>query len=106
MVNWNEFRNLHKGKKQSEISKLWAQYKAGEYDIPRGIEADELENTQEVQRDQEEIEVLEVDELTIEEEFAAKNKIAEIVDKALPNLLKDASPTKNGTVNKIFLGLL
>ena len=45
MVTWNEFRNQHKGLQQSEISKLWAQYKAGEYDIPRGIEADELKET-------------------------------------------------------------
>jgi len=106
MVTWNEFRNQHKGLQQSEISKLWAQYKAGEYDIPRGIEADELEQTEEVQRDEEEIEALDSNELTAEEEFTAKMKVAEMVEKENPNLLKDGSPSKDETVSKIFLGLL
>ena len=30
-VSYKEFRKLHKGRKQKEISELWAAYKEGEY---------------------------------------------------------------------------
>lgn len=33
-VKWNQFRSLHKGMEKSEISELWSQYKAGEYQLP------------------------------------------------------------------------
>jgi len=32
-VSWNQFRSLHKGTSSKEIKELWAQYKAGEYEI-------------------------------------------------------------------------
>lgn len=33
-VTWNEFRKLHNGTDKEEISKLWKEYKAGDYTIP------------------------------------------------------------------------
>jgi len=33
-VTYNQFRSLHKGTPQKEISSLWAKYKDGEYDLP------------------------------------------------------------------------
>ncbi len=123
MTKWSEFRSLHKGQKQSEISKLWAQYKAGEYDIPRGIEADQEEETQEIQREEEEVEVLET--YDVAEEFAAQNKIAEMIDEEHPQLLEEVeevleateevidsiieeetNPELNETTKKFFLGFL
>ena len=39
-VTWNEFRKLHNGTDKKEISKLWKEYKAGDYTIP--VNADEV----------------------------------------------------------------
>jgi len=33
-LKYNAFRSLHKGQPQSEISKLWKEYKAGDYEPP------------------------------------------------------------------------
>jgi len=40
-VNWNQFRKLHHGIDKKEISKLWKEYKAGEYTLPSNEEAQE-----------------------------------------------------------------
>ena len=34
LLNWNEFRSLHKGKSQGKISDLFGLYKDGQYKIP------------------------------------------------------------------------
>ena len=36
-VSWQEFRKLHKGTPQREISELWARYKNADYDLPPAI---------------------------------------------------------------------
>jgi len=41
-VKWNEFRKLHSGTSKEEISKLWKDYKAGEYEIPTQEAAEEV----------------------------------------------------------------
>jgi hypothetical protein len=110
MLTWNEFRAKHKGVKSSEISLLWNQYKVGDYDPPRGVEADEGDETVETERDEEEIQVLDAAEAVVEEivesyevaddveelenypideEFATINKVAEMVDEEHPGLLED-----------------
>ena len=99
----------------SEISMLWNRYKEGDYDPPRGVEADSGNETVETERAEEEIEVLEAAEalveeivetyevseegevieeelpndLTIEEEVHAQMKIAEMVDEEHPDLLNE-----------------
>ena len=78
-LNYNDFRALHKGTTQGELSELWTQYKAGEYQPD--ADNDGVHDTVD-----ENIEV-ESDELTTEEEFAAKNKVAELVDGENPELL-------------------
>jgi hypothetical protein len=116
MLTWNEFRAKHKGVKPSEISLRWNQYKEGDYDPPRGVEADEGEETVETERDEEEIQALDAAEavveeiveyevaddqrratwdLSTEEEFASQMKIAEIVDEEHPGLLED-EPESDG----------
>ena len=47
-VSYNDFRNLHKGTPQKEISKLWKQYKKGSYEIPSQKEGHSFEPTEEV----------------------------------------------------------
>ncbi|MDA9992002.1 hypothetical protein N9E35_03225 [Candidatus Marinimicrobia bacterium] len=49
-MRWNTFRKAHAGKKQSEISELWAKYKAGEYEVPRNIEGEDGKETVEMPR--------------------------------------------------------
>lgn len=48
-ASYNEFRNLHKGTPQKEISKLWKQYKEGSYELPSSSEEHSFEPTEEVQ---------------------------------------------------------
>jgi len=40
-VTYNQFRSLHKGTAQKEISKLWKKYKNGNYKLPKVEEASE-----------------------------------------------------------------
>ena len=53
-VKWNEFRKLHSGTSKEEISKLWKDYKAGEYEIPTQEEV--VEAVEEVQEEVQEAE--------------------------------------------------
>jgi len=87
-VTWNEFRSLHKGQARDEIKVLWAQYKEGQYEI-------ETENNEVP------------DELTTEEEFAAKNKVAELVNEEHPTLLtgEEVEEVKEIDHRKEFLKL-
>lgn len=81
-LSYNDFRKLHKGIPTGQVSELWKKYKEGEY-VPDadddGVhDGDELVETS--------------NELSMEEEFAAKNKIAEMVEEENPELLKDEPP--------------
>ena len=81
-LSYNDFRKLHKGIPTGQVSELWKKYKEGEY-VPDadddGVhDGDELVQTS--------------NELSMEEEFAAKNKIAEMVEEENPELLKDEPP--------------
>ena len=80
-LSYNEFRSLHKGTPQGETSELWKKYKAGEYQP----DADNDGIHDSVDDDVS---------LSTEEEFAAKNKVAELVDKENPELLSDEEPEK------------
>lgn len=53
-MRWNAFRKAHAGQKQSEISELWAKYKAGEYEVPRNVDGEDGKETVEMPRQQEE----------------------------------------------------
>jgi hypothetical protein len=81
-LSYNEFRKLHKGIPQGQVSDLWAKYKEGTYspdaDNDGVHDGEELVETS--------------NELSMEEEFAAKNKIAEMVEEENPDLLKDEPP--------------
>ena len=81
-LSYNEFRKLHKGIPQGQQSDLWKKYKAGEYhpdaDDDGVHDGEELVETS--------------NELSMEEEFAAKNKVAEMVEEENPDLLKDEEP--------------
>jgi len=48
-MTWNEFRSQHKGVPQSEISELWKEYKAGNYNIVEPLTAEEVEETMSAQ---------------------------------------------------------
>ena len=39
-MRWNAFRKAHAGMAQSEISELWAKFKAGEYEVPRNVDGE------------------------------------------------------------------
>lgn len=109
MTKWSEFRSLHKGQKQSEISKLWAQYKAGEYDIPRGIEADQEEETQEIQREEEEVEVLETYDVAEEHPQLLEEveEVLEATEEVIDSIIEEeTNPELNETTKKLFLGFL
>ena len=54
-MRWNQFRKAHTGMKQSEISELWAKYKAGEYEVPRNVEGEQGTKTVEKPRKKEEV---------------------------------------------------
>ena len=47
-LTYNQFRSLHKGTPQKEISSLWKKYKAGEYDLPSEEPATVIEETPDV----------------------------------------------------------
>jgi hypothetical protein len=78
-LSYNEFRALHKGTPQGEMSELWKKYKAGEYQP----DADNDGIHDSVDDDVS---------LSMEEEFAAKNKVADMVDEEHPELLVDEEP--------------
>ena len=80
-LSYNEFRSLHKGTPQGEMSELWKKYKAGEYQP----DADNDGIHDSVDDDVS---------LSTEEEFAAKNKVAELVEEENPDLLEDEVPEK------------
>ena len=80
-LSYNEFRSLHKGTPQGETSELWKKYKAGEYQP----DADNDGIHDSVDDDVS---------LSMEEEFASQNKIAEMVDEEHPELLEDEEPEK------------
>ena len=47
-LTYNNFRSAHKGTPQKEISKLWADYKEGKYELPSEEKVEEvLEVTEE-----------------------------------------------------------
>ena len=77
-LSYNEFRSLHKGTPQGETSELWKKYKAGEYQP----DADNDGIHDSVDDDVS---------LSMEEEFASQNKIAEMVDEEHPELLQDTA---------------
>ena len=97
-LSYNDFRKLHKGIPTGQVSELWKKYKEGEY-VPDadddGVhDGDELVQTS--------------NELSMEEEFAAKNKIAEMVEEENPELLKDEPPethTKKKYLRRTFRSL-
>lgn len=80
-LSYNEFRSLHKGTPQGEMSELWKKYKAGEYQP----DADNDGIHDSVDDDVS---------LSMEEEFAAKNEAAELVEEENPELLEDEVPEK------------
>ena len=132
-VSWNEFRAAHKGKSTEEISDLWSQYKEGEYAFVEQTQKVEIDSVEEVSLEQvgemfgeetmnaiaEQMAnidpnhghdldyIAEVEEeLSIEEEFAAQNKIAEMIDEEHPQLLEDESEIKREEEEQEYLNTL
>ena len=81
-MTWNEFRSKHQGVPQSEISELWKEYKAGNYNIVEQLtEEDETESEPETIVEEvidEEVEVEEEEEVTPTPEPAPELEITEI----------------------------
>lgn len=96
-MTWPQFKHQHSGIENEEISILWKKYKEGRYFI--GESNAVKSKTEEYPRDEEEQKALEElnpeepepeeDGLSTEEEFAAINKVAEIVTEENPGLLED-----------------
>lgn len=38
-MNWNQFRQAHKGLSKTEVSDLWKKYKEGEYEVEGNVNA-------------------------------------------------------------------
>ena len=38
-MNWNQFRQAHKGLSKTEVSDLWKKYKEGEYEVEGSVDA-------------------------------------------------------------------
>ena len=38
-MNWNQFRQAHKGLSKTEVSDLWKKYKEGEYEVEGVVDA-------------------------------------------------------------------
>tara|TARA_Y100001963_G_C6745988_1_gene431618 strand:- start:693 stop:1088 length:396 start_codon:yes stop_codon:yes gene_type:complete len=103
-VTWNEFRAAHKGKSKEEISELWSQHKEEQRKIDAGMidlnHGHDLEYIAEVEKEMSD------DELTIEEEFAAQNKIADMIDEEHPQLLEDEPEIKREEKEQEYLNTL
>lgn len=38
-MNWNQFRQAHKGMSKTEVSELWKRYKEGDYEVEGSVDA-------------------------------------------------------------------
>lgn len=38
-MNWNQFRQAHKGMSKTEVSELWKKYKEGDYEVEGSVDA-------------------------------------------------------------------
>jgi hypothetical protein len=134
-MTWNEFRKIHKGIDTEEISDLWSKYKIGEYNLEPKIEVKAMEELSiddvgemfgedtkaQVAEQLAKIEAGRIDlnhghdldyiaeveeEMRIEEEFAAQNKIADMIDEEHPQLLQDESEIKREEKEQEYLNTL
>jgi hypothetical protein len=112
-VSWQEFRKLHKGTPQREISDLWKRYKQADYDLPPSVptSADESDGPAESylkERSEDDQEKLTTLETAIAEKEKQHTHMIFIPEPVAPEPSKPErkqQPSKRKTWKKVSLGL-
>jgi len=88
-LTWNEFRKLHKGTPQSEVSELWNKYKDGTYSFPvEGPSSEEIIESNTSSEVEEEPSIEATGEVKEDEELTEENSITEDSEIGKPEILQ------------------